>query len=143
VNGVHGVLGLVMLVSNVLAGGWGAVAWLRRDPSLWFWYLLRAAQATVVVEVVIGMLLFAQGERAPDGLHLLYGISPLVVTLVSELLRAGAAQTELADVADLDALEPAEQRTLARRVVLREMGIMTVGCILIVTLSLRALQSGG
>src|SRR5947209_2259040 len=43
----------------------------------------------------------------------------------------------------LDALPREQQVLIARRVVVREMGIMTVGAILIVTLALRAAQSGG
>lgn len=110
---------------------------------MWFWYVLRAAQAAVVVQAVLGFILFARGLRAPDGLHIAYGISPLLVTFVSEGMRAGAAQAVLAEVDDVDALSPEEQRAAARQVVLREMGVMTVGALLIVTLSLRAVQSGG
>ena len=46
-------------------------------------------------------------------------------------------------VDDLDALDKAEQAALARRVVLREMGVMTIGTLLIVTLALRAGASAG
>ena len=132
-----------VLGANLLAAGWGAVAWLRKEPSVWFWYVLRFAQAVVVVQVVLGFILFAQGLRAPDGLHIVYGIAPLVVTFFSEGMRAGAAQTVLAGVEDVDALSAEEQRAVARQVVLREMGVMTVGALLIVTLALRAVQSGG
>jgi hypothetical protein len=140
---VHAVLGFAVLAANVLAAGWGAAAWLRKIPSISFWYVLRGAQALVVVQVVAGFILFARGLRAPDGLHLVYGVSPLVVTLVSEAMRAGVAAQEVEGVEDLDALDRREQAAIARRVVLREMGIMTVGALLIVTLSLRAVQSGG
>ena len=132
-----------MLAANLLAAGWGAVAWLRREPSVWFWYFLRVAQAVVVIQVVLGFILFARGLRAPDGLHVVYGIAPLVVTFFSEGMRAGVAHAVLSDVEDVDALSPEQQRTVARQVVLREMGVMTVGALLIVTLALRAVQSGG
>ena len=72
-------------------------------------------------------MLLATDESAPDELHYVYGVSPLVVTLVTEGMRAGAAQRELEDVDDVEALEREEQRALAHRVVLREMGVMTVG----------------
>ena len=140
---VHVALGVAVLGLNALAGGWGAVAWARRVPSVWFWYLLRVAQASVVVQVLLGLILLAQQREPPDGLHYVYGIAPLVVTLVSEGMRAGAAQRELEDVEDIDALERREQVAIARRVVLREMGVMTIGTILIVTLALRAASSGG
>ena len=44
---------------------------------------------------------------------------------------------------DVDALERAEQVRIARRVALGEMGVMTVGALLILTLALRAYQTGG
>ena len=43
----------------------------------------------------------------------------------------------------MDALERREQVALARRVALGEMGVMTVGALLILTLALRAFQTGG
>jgi hypothetical protein len=138
-------IGIGVLVANAAAAGWGAVAWLRGDArgSIVFWPLLRVAQALVVVQVVVGLLLVASGESAPDGLHIAYGISPLVVSLVSEGMRAAIAQRELEDVPDLEQLDRAEQIALARRVALGEMGVMTVGALLILTLALRAFQTGG
>lgn len=136
-------LGIAVLASNAAAAAWGAVSWLKTNPSVWFWYLLRLAQATVVAQVAVGLFLLARGETAPDGLHITYGVSPLVVTLVSEGMRLAVAQRELENVADLDSLERAEQVALARRVALAETGVMTVGALLIVTLALRAYQTGG
>ena len=136
-------LGIAVLVTNAAAGGWGAVSWLRHIPSVWFWYFLRVAQAAVAAQVVMGLLLLASGESAPDGLHIAYGVSPLVVTLVSEGLRVGAAQRELEQIEDVDSLTRPEQVAIARRVALAEMGVMTVGALLILTLALRAYQTGG
>ncbi len=143
VSDLHAVLGAAVLAANLLAGVWGSVAWVRREPSVVFWYLLRTAQVVVVVEVLTGLLLLAGGRRAPGSLHFLYGVAPLAVALVSEAMRVGAAQRELAEVDDVEALERHEQALLARRVVRREMGIMSVGALLIVTLALRAVGSGG
>jgi hypothetical protein len=140
---VHAVVGGAVLAANALVGVWGAVAWLRKTPSVAFWPLLRVAQALVVVQVLLGLLLLARGERAHDDLHLLYGIAPLVVSLVSEGMRIGAAQRELEGVEDFESLERREQVALARRVALNEMGVMTVGALLILTLALRAFQTGG
>jgi hypothetical protein len=138
-------LGIAVLASNAVASGWGAVAWLRKDAraSIVFWPLLRVAQATVVVEAVVGLVLLARGESAPDGLHAAYGIAPLVVSLISEGLRVGVAQRELEEVGDLEALDRGEQIAVARRVALGEMAVMTVGALLILTLALRAYQTGG
>jgi hypothetical protein len=139
------VVGIAVLVSNAVAAGWGAIGWLRKDAraSLAFWPLLRVAQATVVIQVVVGFLLLARGASAPDGLHVAYGVSPLVITVISEAMRAGIAQRELEDVEDVDALDRGEQVALAKRVALGEMGVMTVGALLILTLALRAYQTGG
>jgi hypothetical protein len=139
------VVGIAVLLSNAVAAGWGAVGWLRKEAraSLVFWPLLRVAQATVVVQAIIGFLLLARGASAPDGLHVAYGVAPLVITVVSEAMRAGIAQRELEGVEDVDALDRREQVVLAKRVALGEMGVMTVGALLILTLALRAYQTGG
>jgi hypothetical protein len=138
-------LGIAVLASNAVAAGWGAVAWLRKDArgSIAFWPLLRIAQATVVVQAVVGFVLLARGAAAPDGLHAAYGIAPLVISLVSEGMRVGVAQRELEGVEDLEALGRDEQVAVARRVALGEMAVMTVGALLILTLALRAYQTGG
>ena len=139
----HIAMGIAVLATNGAAGGWGAVSWLRDSPSVWFWYLLRVAQGAVAVQVVGGLILLARGETAPDGLHIAYGVAPLVVTLFSEGLRVGAAQRELEGVEEVESLGRAEQIAIARRVALAEMGVMTVGALLILTLALRAYQTGG
>lgn len=138
-------VGIAVLVSNAVAAGWGAVGWLRKDAraSIVFWPLLRVAQAAVVVQAVVGFILLARGDSAPDGLHAAYGIAPLLISLVSEGMRVGVAQRELEGVEDLEALERAQQVAVARRVALGEMGVMTVGALLILTLALRAYQTGG
>lgn len=140
---LHMWLGVAVLAANVAGGVWGAVSWLRGEPSVVFWYLLRVAQATVTAQVVLGLLLLARGDSSPDGLHIAYGISPLVVALFSEGFRVAAAQREVEGAGDVEALDRTEQILLARRVALAEMGVMTIGLLLVVTLALRAMQSGG
>jgi hypothetical protein len=139
------VVGIAVLATNLVAAGWGVIGWLRKDAraSIVFWPLLRLAQATVVVEAVLGFLLVARGASSPDGLHIVYGVSPLVIALVSEGMRVGIAQREIEGVEDIEALERSEQVALAKRVALGEMGVMTVGALLILTLALRAFQTGG
>ena len=142
-TGIHETVGIAVLCANALAAGWGVVAWLRNHPSVWFWYLLRVAQAVVVVQVGIGMWLLISGNQPQDGLHYLYGVGILAVTMVSEGMRVGAAQRELEGVDDVEALEHHERAELAYRVVMREMGVMTIGTLLVVTLALRAGASAG
>lgn len=139
------VVGIAVLATNLVAAAWGAFGWVRKDAraAIVFWPLLRAAQATVVVEAIVGLLLVARGASAPDGLHIAYGIAPLAISLVSEGMRAAVAQRELEDVEDVDALDRPAQVALAKRVALAEMGVMTVGALLILTLALRAYQTGG
>ena len=139
---LHIYLGVAVLATNGLTALWGAIAWTRRDPSSIFWYLLRTAQVVVVVQVVLGVVLLASGKKPADSLHYVYGALPLVVSLVCEAARVSIAQAELEGVEDFEALERREQILLARRVVLREMGTMTIGAILIVTLALRAASTG-
>jgi hypothetical protein len=140
---LHAIVGIATLFLNAMAAVWGAVAWLRSDPSVSFWYVLRTAQLAVVVEVVLGLVRLAQGATPPDKLHYVYGVAPLVVALVTEAMRAGAAGREVAELeTDAESLPHREKVLLARRVVVREIGIMTVGVILVTTLLIRAAQSG-
>lgn len=135
---LHASVGLLVIALNGLAGAWGAVAWARRRPSRAFWVLLRVAQVAVVVQVVLGFALLAQGRQPRDGLHLLYGVAPLAITLATEAMRAGATQRTLAEVRDPLALPRSEQDELARAILRRELGVMAVGALLIVTVALRA-----
>lgn len=140
---VHLAFGIAVLATNLLAGVWGGVAWARKTPSVWFWYLLRVAQGVVIVQVTLGLILLGTDHRAHDELHYVYGVSLLVVALVTEGMRAGAAQAVLDEVEDVDALTQQEQRLVAHKVVLREMGVMTIGALLVTTLALRAAMTGG
>lgn len=130
------------LGTNGIAAAWGAVAWLRQVPATSFWPVLRVAQAAVVLAVLTGVAMWLDGVEPPDSLHYLYGIAPLVVTLVSEAMRVGAAQREIEELdGDLEALPRRQQVLVARRIVLREIGVMTIGTLLVVTLMLRAAGS--
>jgi hypothetical protein len=142
-NGFHAGLGIAVMGANAVVAAWGAIAWLRGEPSIWFWYLLRVAQVIVVLQVALGLWLLISGNQPEQELHYAYGVAILAVTMVSEGMRIGAAQRELDEVEDLEALDKAEQAALARRVVMREMGVMTIGTLLIVTLALRAGASAG
>jgi hypothetical protein len=135
------VFAFVALGANAVAAAWGGIAWIRKVPSTLFWPILRVAQVTVILDVAFGVVLWASGHEPPDNLHYIYGISPLVVSFVSEGMRVGAAQRELDEVDDIDALERRDQILLARRIVMREIAVMTIGTLLIVTLMLRAVGS--
>lgn len=134
---IHVIGGVAVLASNLLAGAWGGLAWWRRVPSTAFWYLLRVAQVAVIAQVLLGGWLLAEGREPPDGLHLVYGLLPLLVAFLAEGARAGVAsrETEGMDVASLP--EP-RRRELAHAILRHEMGIMTLSALVIVGLALRA-----
>jgi heme A synthase len=134
---VHLVVGCALILLNLAAGAVGGVAWFRDRPSVPFWYLLRAAQASVFLQALLGGLLVFTGHEATSDLHYLYGILPLVVSFIAEGARTGAAQRELGDI-DFEALPVAEQEGLALAIVRREMGIMAVSCGVVFFLALRA-----
>ena len=104
--------------------------------------LLRGAQVAVFVQVMLGGLLVFTGHEPDDELHYLYGILPLVVSLIAEGARAGAAERELGDI-DFEALPADAQQSLALAIVRREMGIMAVSCGVILFLALRAAGTSG
>ena len=139
---VHLVVGCAVIVLNLVAFATGGIAWYRDRPSIPFWYLLRAAQAAVFLQVMLGGLLVFTGHKPDDDLHYLYGILPLVVSLIAEAARTGAAERELGDI-DLEALPEADQQSLALAIVRREMGIMAVSCGVILFLALRAAGTSG
>lgn len=138
----HIVVGSAVILLNLVAGAVGGIAWYRARPSIPFWYLLRAAQASVFLQAMLGGLLVFTGHKPAESLHYLYGIMPLVVSLLAEGARTGAAQRELGDV-DFEALPADSQQSLALAIVRREMGIMAVSCGVIFFLALRAASTGG
>ena len=133
---VHLVIGIALLGTNLVAGVWGGVAWLRRQPALGFWHALRIAQAAVVIQALLGLGLVFAGREASD-LHYLYGGLPLLVSFLAEGARAGSAQQELGEL-DFRALPEERQQAIAIAIVRREMGIMAVSCLVIFGLALRA-----
>jgi hypothetical protein len=135
-------IGISVIVLNALAGAWGGIAWVRKEPSVWFWYLLRAAQVAVVLQAGLGIALIGAGNRPGEDLHILYGVLPLLVTVISEAMRVNGVTRETAGVEDVEALPHSEQVALARRIVLHEMAIMTVGVLVILGLALRAYFTG-
>ena len=133
---VHLITGVALIAANAVAGVWGAGAWLGRRPSVGFWYALRIAQTLVLLQVLFGGILVFSDREAVD-LHYIYGLLPLFVSFLAELIRAGAAAQELGEL-DFLALPQERQQAVAMAIVRREMGIMAVACLVIVFLALRA-----
>jgi heme A synthase len=140
--GLHIAVGAILIVLNGAAFVLGGVQWYRDRPSVPFWYLLRAAQASVFVQALLGGLLVITGHKPAENLHYLYGILPLVVSFIAEAARLGAAQRELGEL-DFESLPAETQESVAMQIVRREMGIMAVSCGVILFLALRAATTSG
>ena len=135
--GLHIAVGVGVLGANLAAGLWGGYAWYRQTPSEGFWYLLRVAQVAVVAQALLGSFLLLTGREAPDGLHYLYGVLPVMVSMLAEAARAGAGARELEGI-DFDALPRERQRLVALAIFRRETGIMAVSALVVFGLALRA-----
>jgi hypothetical protein len=139
---VHIVIGCGALGLNLVAFGWGAWAWYRQQPSMWFWRLLRGGQSMVVLEAVLGGVLLLMGKKVSN-LHLIYGVLPLIVSFMAEQLRISAAQMILdkrgfESAKEVGRLSADEQRQVVMSVVRREIGVMTLSALVTVALVARA-----
>lgn len=144
---VHLVIGVLSIGLLAVAALWGAWCWHRVDNSPWFWRLLRAGQAAVVVDVALGGALLIAG-RKESSLHLIYGLLPLAVSFLGEQLRIASAQLVLdsrghESAADVGALPESEQRVVVLTIVQRELGVMVLAAIVMVALLARAAGTAG
>ncbi len=144
---VHLVAGVLAVALNGVAALYGGWCWWRVRTSGWFWRVLRAGQAVIVVQVALGGVLVLLGHK-PPGLHVLYGVLPLLVSLLAEQLRAASAQMVL----DLRGYESAqavgklpeeEQRAVVVAILQREMGVMAIAALVNVVLLARAAMTPG
>ncbi len=139
---VHIALGAAVVGVNLAAGLWGAWAWWYERQAPGFWPLLRAGQALVVVQALVGGVLLLAGEELPP-LHLVYGLTPLGVAFFAEQLRIVSAQAEL-DKRGLEgreavaALSEPDQRRLVRAILRREVGVMAASALVVAVLGVRA-----
>ena len=133
---VHLVVGVCLIAANLVAGVWGGIAWLQDRPTTGFWYALRVAQVTVILQALLGLLLVFTGHHAEE-LHILYGVLPLVISLLAEVVRAGSATYEIGDL-DVRSLSEERQTQIALAIVRRDTGIMATACLVIFLLALRA-----
>ncbi len=142
VKDVHIVIGCLALGLNLLAFLLGSSAWFRRRPSGWFWKLLRGGQLMVVIEAALGGVLLLAGDKVSN-LHLLYGLLPLVVSLLAEQLKISAA-TQILDARGLEdakavgGLPAQEQRAIVVAIMRREIGAMTLSALVVTALLARA-----
>lgn len=143
---VHIVVGIACIVLVGSAGLWGAWCWRTVRQSRWFWWLLRAGQAAVVVEAAIGGVLLAMGRHVST-LHLIYGLLPLAVSFLAEQLRVASAQMildsrGLESAAAVGELPDSEQRVIVISIVQRELGVMVLAALVMLVLLIRAVGTG-
>lgn len=145
-TGVHTVAGVAALALSAAAAVIGAWCWWRLVSTPWFWRVLRAGQAAVVAQAVLGGLL-QLGRHKASGIHLLYEVLPLAVSFVAEQLRVASAQTILdsrgfESAREVGALPPEGQRAIVRAIVQREVGVMALAALVSVVLLVRAAGTG-
>jgi hypothetical protein len=139
---VHIVVGVAAIALNAVSAIYGGWRWWRAEPSAWFWRLLRSGQAFVVIQVALGGVLVLLGHK-PRGLHVVYGVLPLLVALIGEQLRAASAQMVLdarglRSAAEVGKLPDDEQRVIVLSIIQREMGVMALEAVVVVVLLARA-----
>jgi hypothetical protein len=79
---LHAANGIVVIAANTLALGWGAAYVLRkRLPGRVYAHVLAAAQALVIGQVALGLLLLSDEARTADRLHYVYGVLALLAVL--------------------------------------------------------------
>lgn len=141
-NDIHILLGAIAIAINALAALWGGWCWWRVRSSRWFWRGLRAGQASVVLQLALSGILLLIGRRAPS-IHYIYGVLPVLVSLIAEQLRISTAQMVLdargcASAQEVGELEEREQRQMVMTIVQREIGVMALSAFVIVVLLARA-----
>ena len=139
---VHLVVGVITITLSGVAGVYGAWCWFRVRNSVWFWRLLRASQAAIVVECALGGILILLGHKSP-GLHTLYGVLPLFVSFIAEQLRVSTAQMVLdkggfESAQAVGKLPEAEQQQIVVTIMRRELGVMALAALVNTVLLARA-----
>ena len=130
---VHLAVGVITILLSGVAGAWGAWCWWRVRTSPWFWRLLRASQAAVVIQAALGGVLVLTGHK-PPGLHVLYGVLPLLVSFFAEQLRISAAQMVLdqrgfESSREVGKLPAEEQQQVVVAILQRELGFMVIAAL--------------
>ena len=139
---VHLVVGVITILLSGAAGIYGAWCWWRVRNSLWFWRLLRASQAAIVVQAALGGVLVLLGHK-PPGLHVLYGVLPLFVSFIAEQLRVSTAQMVLdrggfESAQAVGELPDSEQQQIVVTIMRREIGVMALAALVNLVLLARA-----
>src|SRR6516164_1883376 len=143
---VHIAVGVLTIALTGVAGAWGAWCWWRARSNAWFWRLLRASQLAVVIQAALGGVLVLTGHK-PPGLHVLYGVLPLLVSFFAEQLRISSAQMVL-DQRGFESTDAVgklprdEQQAVVVAILQRELGVMVLAALVNLVLLGRAAMTG-
>ena len=94
------------------------------------------------MEAVLGAVLLLIGRKASN-LHLIYGVLPILISLIAEQLRISSAQMIL-DARGFESaqavgrLSASDQHGVVVAIVRREIGVMTLSAVVVVVLLARA-----
>jgi hypothetical protein len=79
---LHAWNALLVITALALSAGWGGLYALRkRTPGRIYAHVLAGAQALVIAQVALGLLLLSDGLRTSDRLHYTYGTLALLAVL--------------------------------------------------------------
>jgi hypothetical protein len=93
----HGVWGYVAIVANGLVGVAALIAWrYRKVRGRWLWWSTIAAESTMMVQVLIGVILVSSKEYTAPRFHMFYGfLAFLTVGLAYSYRRQMRGRREL------------------------------------------------
>lgn len=85
---VHLVAAFLVVAGWFVIFVWGLVQYIRkREPGRGFWRLIGVMQGILLIQIVVGVIVFATGERAGTFLHYFYGgIFPAIVLGITHVL---------------------------------------------------------
>lgn len=105
---LHAWNGLLVIAALLLSAGWGGTYVLRRrTPGRVYAHVLAGAQALVIAQVALGLLLLSDDRRATDELHYAYGSLSLAAILAPWLYAPAEGPRRLAWFAGASALAAA------------------------------------
>ena len=133
-------------VVSGLAAAVGAFSWWQVRQSRAFWVLVRASQGVAIAQALVAGVLAALSFDPGDGLYWLYALLPVVVGFFAEQLRVVSTEQVLERLglegADAVRRLPEErQRSVVVSILRREMGVMTLGAIVVCFLAVRAIET--
>ena len=86
---IHVAWAWVVIVSNGLVGLWALAAYQwDRFPRRWLWPATGAAEATVFVQVVLGVILIQGKDTGPYQFHMFYGFLTAFTVAILYAYRA-------------------------------------------------------